>query len=211
MKKPFALSIASVITASCLCLSACSGGNTETTKTNDEPSKQKDKQTETTEQTAQSGDWQLKKVPYTNEAAGKIAEADAKNKAKQTTQETFYGNWIVDKDLKTSSVSAYGQREINKVIKQRIVYTDALAKFNDISNPNPKYVKTELTEETFLKSTRLSLKDLGIKGKSVIVVDVYTNKNEYWIGSPAGHFIVKDKNTLILADQGQYFELVRVK
>jgi hypothetical protein len=206
MKKTY---MTSMLIASCLCLSACSAGNTQTTNTLVDPNEQ----TETAQQTTQTADWNLKKVPYTSEAAGKIAEGDAKKKAnaEQAAQETFYGNWIVKRDLKTASVSAYGQREIDKVINSKLVYSASLAKFNDISNPNPKYVKTEFTEETFKRVSQLSLKDLGIDTKSVVVVDVYTSNNEYWLGSPAGHFIVKGKNTLILADQGQYFELVRDK
>jgi hypothetical protein len=205
MKK---VTTASALIASCLLLSACGASET---KTSDEyPDPYKGTEQTTTASQDMSQDWQLKQLKYSAEVVGKLATQDAKEKAKQVN-ETFYGNWIVKTDIKTSAVSAYGQREIDKMMNKKISFSKVLATFDTVSNPTPKYAKTTYTEDTFKQATGLTLKEIGIKSKTAISVDVHDKSGQYWSASPASHFIIKDKDTLILADQNQYFEVIRVK
>jgi hypothetical protein len=205
MKK---VTTASILLASCFLLSACSSGESQTSDNYADPYKGTE-QTSTANQDMSPQDWQLKQLKYSAEVASKLATQVAKEKSKQVN-ETFYGNWIVKSDIKTSAVSAYGQREIDKMMNKKISFSKDLAIFDTVSNPTPKYAKTEYTEETFKQSTGLSLKEIGIKDKKATSIDVYDKNSQYWAASPASHFIIKDKNTLILADQNQYFEVIRV-
>ncbi|MBI4733980.1 MAG: hypothetical protein HY779_04070 [Rubrobacteridae bacterium] len=206
MKK---VTAASMIVASCLLFSACSSGNSQQGNNYADPYKNTE-QTATADQSIGQPDWQLKQLKYSAEVASKLATQTAKEKAKKV-EETFFGNWIVKRDIKTSSVSAYGQREIDKMMSKKIAFSKDLVKFDTITCPNPKFTKTEYTEETFKKANGMSLKELGINDKKATMVDVYDKNGQYWSASPASHFIVKNKDTLILADQGQYFEVIRVK
>jgi hypothetical protein len=210
MKKVF---VASMLVASCLYLTACGAGGVQS-GTYEDPYKQSKKSTDATKDSGFQTDWQLKSLKYSTEAAGKITAANKKEQAQQAKEDsktnTFLGNWIVKRDLVTGSVGAYGEAEINRLLSKEIVYSQAKAKFNDeLTCPNPKYQKTVYNEEMFVKETRLTFKAIGINAKSITTVNVFDSKGEYWSGSPASHFIIKDKDTLILADQGQYFELVR--
>jgi hypothetical protein len=204
--------VASMLAASCLYLTACSAG--VQSGSYEDPFKQSKKDAAATKDSGFETDWQLKSLKYSTEAASKITAENKKEQAQEAKNDaktnTFLGNWIVKRDLVTGSVSAYGQREIDRLLNKKIVYSQTIAKFNDeLSCPNPKYQKAEYNEEMFMKETRLTFKAIGINAKSVTAVNVFDGKGEYWSGSPASHFIIKDKDTLILADQGQYFELAR--
>jgi hypothetical protein len=210
MKKIF---VASMLVASCLYLTACGAGSGQGGSYAD-PYKQSKKDAAATKDSGFQTDWQLKSLKYSTEAAGKITAENKKEQAQQAKEDsktnTFLGNWIVKRDLVTGSVGAYGQREIDRLLNKKIVYSQTVAKFNDeLSCTNPKYQKAAYNEEMFMKETRLTFKAIGINAKSIVTVNVFDSKGEYWSGCPASHFIIKDKNTLILADQGQYFELIR--
>lgn len=134
------------------------------------------------------------------------------NISKIQRQETFYGEWQIEKVVGHGTVLAYDEEDIKKIIGKKITYTPDLAKMDDNLCKGPLYEKVTISKKEFESSNHVSFDSLGIKSESIIEIIIYTGDNHKNIwDSIASMFFIKDNNTLILFDGGVYFQLDRVK
>ena len=126
-------------------------------------------------------------------------------------EEVFYGNWIINSCIKTNHISTYGEEDIKKLIGKKIVYGSKVAKFDKVTLKGPCYKKSIISKKEFFEDNNINFERLGIKGESTTAIDVYTDREykNFW-ESIGKMFLIKDENTLILIDEGESFELVRV-
>lgn len=126
--------------------------------------------------------------------------------------EVFFGEWVIKSQIASGRVSEYGDEEIKKLLGKKLNYSSNLASYDNNVLKMPYYEKSTINEKDFFIGNYVSFEQLGIKSKSIVKVEVYTNKelNKPWdcIGRM---LFVKNDNILILYDGGIYFELDRVK
>lgn len=129
-----------------------------------------------------------------------------------STEEEFYGEWVISKVAKSGKVSAYGNDEINKkIIGHQLIFSkeksscfgDDISYLNKVVN-NPIYKKVAISNSDFEMYYRTTLNSFEIKSDSVINIDV-TDLND----NIKCTFFIKDNNTLILFGGGTFFELNR--
>jgi len=125
-------------------------------------------------------------------------------------KEIFYGTWIISKIITSGNASIYSQDDIDKLMGKKLEYNSNYVRFENNIQNNPYYKKETISESDFLIGYTVSFKDLGIENKSIVQVEVYTDDacTNYWdsIGST---ILIKNDNTLILIDGGDFFELTK--
>jgi hypothetical protein len=153
------------------------------------------------------------KNTYSNEM---ITKQNSNSDDTKSVKEEFYGEWIINRQIAMGRVVAYGDEDVKRLVGKKITYSPDLASYND-TNPysdiitkNPYYEISNISEKDFFADFYVSLERLGINGKSIIKVEVYTDKEfKHPWHNAAGKFYIKDQNTLIFNEGGIYFELVR--
>ncbi|MDH7578614.1 MAG: hypothetical protein QHH75_12560 [Bacillota bacterium] len=129
----------------------------------------------------------------------------------ETTEEMFYGQWVIKEHIECGRVSTYTQEDIERLVGKRIAYSVDSACFDNKLCKKPYYKKSIISDNEFFESFYASFDRLGINEKSAIIVDVYIDSdcNNLW-DSTGSTFLIKDQNTLVLFDDGEFFKLVRV-
>ncbi len=130
----------------------------------------------------------------------------------ETANERYFGTWIINRDITSGQASTYSKADIEKLLGKTITYSADLVSFFDNECKNPHYKKVTVSEDKFFEDFYVSFNRLGIKTKSIDFIDVYTDKEskEHW-ESVGSTFMVKDNDTLILFDNGEFFEVARLK
>ena len=131
-----------------------------------------------------------------------------------STQEIFYGQWVINKLVNYDGIGTYSEDDINKkVIGQQMNFSkEKSSSFgDDISYmastiKNPTYEKSVISKDEFEVNYGIEFDSLGLEGDSVTVIDVIDSTDN--IGCV---FFIKDKNTLILYGGGAYFELNKIQ
>lgn len=126
--------------------------------------------------------------------------------------ETFLGDWVIKRDIKTGTVSAYSREDINGLLGKRLTYASNVAIYDGSVCKNPVYKEARYSKKDFFENRYVSFETLGIEGDTITEINIYTDKNykNTW-DSTGSCFLIKDKDTLIVFDQGVYFELNRLK
>ncbi|SHI16377.1 Signal transducer regulating beta-lactamase production, contains metallopeptidase domain [Sporobacter termitidis DSM 10068] len=125
-------------------------------------------------------------------------------------QKAYYGEWTV-KSVLAYGIGTYSKDDAEKLVGKSVSFSsDKASYYNDtpsagvVTASDPDYTESTLSAEDFMTSYRMTFDKLGITADSVDAVDV---------GGPQGAggctLLVKDKNTVILAAGGTYFELSR--
>ena len=127
-------------------------------------------------------------------------------------KELFFGEWTIAKNIANNKVSVYSKDEIEKRIGKKVTYSDSLASFDNNICSSPSYKKMIIITKEEDEKNYVKFADLGIKNESVTSVEVFSNKEQSksWISS-GSLFYVKEQNTLIMVDNGAFFELTRSK
>jgi hypothetical protein len=140
--------------------------------------------------------------------SGKVQEINSQSQ----TNEDLYGNWLIKRTVAFGKVSSLSDEDINKLIGKRIEYSPNKASFGNDICENPKYKKSIISEKDFFENNGYtSFKELGLQGDSVIMVEIFCEKEDYsnfWY-TIGGRIFEKDKNTLIANYEGVFFELVK--
>lgn len=132
------------------------------------------------------------------------------NRLSRSDKEIFYGKWVITKHVARNKISTYGKQDIKRIIGKKLVYSVHLVSFDDATFKKPYYYKSVVRRNEFESSTNnfITFKDLGIKSESVTSVEVFKNNKIAW-ENPGSSFFVKNKDSLIMIDNGDFFELNR--
>ncbi|AOR25037.1 hypothetical protein [Clostridium taeniosporum] len=128
-------------------------------------------------------------------------------------EESFYGQWVIEKEVAYCKVASYSNDDIKKIVGKKLSFSkeqsscfgDDLSYINDTVK-NPNYKKSVITSDEFLNNWGVPIKDLTINGNTVTEVEIDDAKD-----LPACTFFIKDDNTLILYGGGIFFQLSKVK
>ncbi|KOA20322.1 hypothetical protein CLHOM_12340 [Clostridium homopropionicum DSM 5847] len=144
------------------------------------------------------------------EASSKSEEKNSStNKSSESTQETFYGQWIISKLINNDGIGTYSSDDINNIIGKQLSFSseksssfgDDISIMKNIVN-NPTYQKLVISKDDFVTGYRISFDKLGIKKDSVTEINVLDSNNTIQCS-----FYILDKDTLILYGGGAFFEL----
>lgn len=127
-----------------------------------------------------------------------------------TEQEIFYGKWVITKCVARNKISTYSKEDTKGIIGKKMVYSEDLIIFNNVILKKPYYHKSVVRRSEFNAGTNniVTFKNLGIKSESVISVEVYKNSKLAW-EDPGSSFFIINKDSLIMIDNGDFFELSR--
>ncbi|HEX3047060.1 MAG TPA: hypothetical protein VHY08_20070 [Bacillota bacterium] len=125
---------------------------------------------------------------------------------------SFYGAWVVNRQLATGPVYALSDEEINNLIGKTIYYSATKAAFGNKVCQKPFYKIQTVPEDDFLVDNKLYLKEVGINRHSITMVEIYTDQSaqSFW-GGYGSIFYPKSKNQIIMNMDGVWFELMRKK
>ena len=164
--------------------------------------------------TSQNGDSVKQNNNITNSstnASNTTSKTDNSAKEDQSdTKETYYGKWIIKKQIAYGPVGTYSNDDIKKMLGKEISYSNEKAMYETNVCEKPAYQKSTISQADFEANNRIKFSKLGVTDTSIVQVIVYTDSSykDIWNGNGC-IFYIKDPNTLILFDGGVYFELDR--
>ncbi|MBW6411688.1 hypothetical protein [Clostridium weizhouense] len=127
-------------------------------------------------------------------------------------EESFYGQWVIEKAIAYCKVVSYSNDDIKKIVGKKLSFSkeqsscfgDDISYLNDIVK-SPIYKKSVITSDEFLKNWCVPISTLTINSNTVTKIEIDDAKN-----FPTCTFFIKDDNTLILYGGGIFFELSKV-
>jgi hypothetical protein len=191
----------------CLGLTACSGGSESSSNDVVVPNLNNAISSPNSTETANSID-QTDTAKTTQDINNTLNEV-----SQSSTENVFYGNWVVKQQFVINPANFDRKTAKNLLRGKKLVLSDKLAKFDNDVCQNPSYGEKQFADYDFALKTAVEPKILGIFDPTITTVTVYSEKDQKKVwNSPGSHFIVKDKDTLILAAGGtQYYTLSRIK
>ena len=144
----------------------------------------------------------------------------AKTVPAQAIPNELWGTWIVSREVPTTTISCWGDKEAKKLIGTEIEYSARLFRWNKIVIKNPTAETMTLTAQQFhdensggsANSSQVTFLQLGIKeGKAVQIVIQHPTANITGATSeiPGDTVLVKDSNTITFSVCNVYFEAKR--
>jgi hypothetical protein len=138
----------------------------------------------------------------------------------QTIPKELWGTWVVYREVPTTTISCWGDKESKKLVGTEIEYSAQVFRWNKIVTKNPTAETTTLTAERFhdensgggANSSQVTFAQLGIKEEKTVQVvirhppaSIAGATNEI----PGDTVLVKDKDTIIFSVCNVYFEAKR--
>jgi hypothetical protein len=138
----------------------------------------------------------------------------------QTLPKELWGTWVVHREVPTTTISCWGDKESKKLVGTEIEYSAQLFRWNKIVTKNPTAVTTTLTAQRFhdansgggANSSQVTFAQLGIKEEKAVQVvirhlpaSIASATNEI----PGDTVLLKDKDTIIFSVCNVYFEAKR--
>lgn len=182
-------------------ISSCENLSSHTSKNSSMNTEDKLNQQKTT-QSSQSNNI---KTPINN--SGSLNSDNSSNLQNNSSQRPWYGDWIITKKVASGKVSAYSDEQIKSFINKKIYYGSDKASFDVSVQSLPYYDIKTLSDSDFFNLSNVNVTDIGINSKSVVEVQIYSDKAlKNFCNFTGGNFFIKDANTLIILDGGVYFE-----
>ena len=140
--------------------------------------------------------------------------------AAQTIPKELWGTWVVRREVPTTTISCWGEKEAKTLIGTEIEYSATLFRWNKVATKNPDAKITTVTADQFhdqnsggsSNGSQVNLRQLGIKTDKVTQVMVRhpdANITGATIEIPGDTVLIKDKNTIIFSVCQVYFEARR--
>lgn len=124
---------------------------------------------------------------------------------KKSTQETFYGQWVITQSLAYGPVGTYTKDDIKNMIGKKLGYSEEEASYENNVHKKPVYEKSIIPKNDFEDNNHISFDTIGVKSNNIEQITINGLDS-------IGHiFYIRDNNTLILFDGGAYLELNRAK
>lgn len=99
---------------------------------------------------------------------------------------------------------ALSEDEIKQKIGTKVSFTKDSYSVNGNSMKINGFEEEKMTDQKFQNDFRASLKNIGISKNEVTAVSVKTQGDIF-----AGYFLIKDNNTIIIYNDGVFFEAVK--
>ena len=138
----------------------------------------------------------------------------------QTIPKELWGTWVVSREVPTTTVPCWGEKEARKLIGTELEYASELFRWHKVVTKNPIATTATVTAQQFhdansggsTASSQVTFQQLGIKGDRAVEVEI-----QHPIGSltgatgeiPGDHIFLKDANTIIFSVCNVYFEAKR--
>jgi hypothetical protein len=138
----------------------------------------------------------------------------------QTIPKELWGTWVVRREVPTTTISCWGEKEAKTLIGTKIEYSATLFRWNKIARKKPNAETTTITADQFhdqnsgrgSTGSQVNLQQLGIKTDKVTQVMV-SHPDANITGAtneiPGDSVLIKDKNTIIFSVCQVYFEAKR--
>jgi hypothetical protein len=146
---------------------------------------------------------------------GLVETASAK-----TVPKELWGTWVVRREVPTTTISCWGDKEAKKLIGTEIEYSAQRFRWNKTVTKNPAAETITITAQRFhdensgggANSSQVTFPQLGIKEEKVVQIVIrHPTANITGATSeiPGDSILLKDKNTIIFSVCGVYFEAKR--
>jgi hypothetical protein len=140
--------------------------------------------------------------------------------AAQTIPKELWGTWVVRREVPTTTISCWGEKEAGKLIGSEIEYSAGVYRWNKIVTKDPKAATTSISADQFhdensgggANDSKVNLEQLGIKSDKVTQIVIQhpeANLTGATIEIPGDRVFLKDKNTIIFSVCNVYFEAKR--
>lgn len=124
----------------------------------------------------------------------------------------FYGPWVIRRWVGSGAVSEYSDAQVHAFLGKELFYSKDRVQYDGQPAIRPYYGISFVSKRDFEFNFKASLDDIGIHGQAITEVEIgaYTDKDNHdtWF-SPGGIFLIKNANTLIMYEGGDFFELSR--
>jgi hypothetical protein len=138
----------------------------------------------------------------------------------QTIPKSLWGKWIVQRELPTTTISCWGDKEAKALLGTELEYSPEFFRWNKIITENPTAEVETITAAQFhdensgrgANSSQITLQQLGITKDSVVQIVIRHPAASITGGTveiPGDGVLVKDENTLVFSVCNVYFEAKR--
>jgi hypothetical protein len=138
----------------------------------------------------------------------------------QIIPKELWGTWTIRREVPTTTISCWGEKEAKKLIGTEIEYSAQLFRWDKVTVNNPTAEKTTISAQQFhdensgggANDSQVTFQQLGIKeGKVVQVVIRHppASITGATIEIPGDSVLLKDKDTITFSVCNVYFEAHR--
>jgi hypothetical protein len=138
----------------------------------------------------------------------------------QTIPEELWGTWVVRREVPTTTISCWGEKEAKKLIGTEVQYSATLFRWNKVVTKNPSAQTTTITADQFhdensggsANDSQVTFRQLRIKADKVTQVVIQhpgANTTEATTEIPGDRVLIKNKDTIIFSVCNVYFESAR--
>ncbi|MBU7314286.1 TcaA NTF2-like domain-containing protein [Paenibacillus oleatilyticus] len=122
-------------------------------------------------------------------------------------ERSFYGSWVISKQIASCQISAAGKGEIRKELGEKITFSPDKVRINNSTLSHPKYTMNVISDVEFFNRCYTNAEKVGIRGKMITEVEVMDQEAKLL----QADLFIKDQDTLIyLTNKGIYYELQRL-
>jgi hypothetical protein len=137
----------------------------------------------------------------------------------RTVPERLWGYWRITREIPTSTISCWGQNEVDAIIGTNIEYTQDSFRWRGFVEYQPLTEVTSVNRNKFEDANRASgssvtFKELGLKARVVTRVVIQHAEAEIAGGTPqvpGDDILIKDRNTIVFSVCNVFFEAKRIE
>ena len=138
----------------------------------------------------------------------------------QTIPRNLWGKWTIRREIPTTTISCWGDKEAKALIGTDLEYSSDLFRWNKTVTKNLTAETTTITAQQFhdensgggANSSQVTFQQLGIRRQSVVQIAIQhpaANITGGTIEIPGDTVMVKDENTIVFSVCNVYFEAKR--
>ncbi len=144
----------------------------------------------------------------------------AKTASAQTVPKELWGTCVLRREVPTTTISCWGDKEAKKLIGTEIEYSAQIFRWNKTVTKNPTAETITITAQRFhdensggsANSSQVTFPQLGIKEQKVVQIVIrhpIANITGATSEIPGDSILLKNKNTIIFSVCNVYFEAKR--
>jgi len=144
----------------------------------------------------------------------------AKSVPAQTIPKELWGTWVVHREVPTTTIACWGDKEAKKLIGTELKYSTQLFRWNKVVSKNPTAETITMTAQRFhdensgggTNSSQVTFTQLGIteeKAVQIVIRHPAANITGATDEIPGDTVLLKDKDTTIFSVCSVYFEAKR--